>query len=387
MYAAGRNLTSAHPQEMAPVSLEGLRGMQHDEKRVFVSHNKRKKEIAFLTIYVFTTTILSALILFGPKNVSIFIRVANVIILANIPSIIRPLKYKEIRTETNSGRCEIYAHQDLLARIDVSSMSYSSFGQGGLRLKFAPTMSLKHRLKLASLFLHFVGLCLSSRFAQWLVPFHRRCRSPFCGGLSDSQSRSTLHGSIKLQDLLMSTKPKWAELSDVQRQSWSLVGPFLAAHLIVNILLLAAYSLGLTGAVAGNGACLVIEALNSGVTDLHRARGTAESLDRICQLYVPASLVNIIFAAILGGIITLSRGMRILGSRYFLPLFVFAFVPLILLTLNPSSSMTSSLARSLRSGSWTAYVVLLVSVPFITGMLAALLLQKDKGRRTHVYGS
>jgi hypothetical protein len=174
----------------------------------------------------------------------------------------------------------------------------------------------------------------------------------------------------------MSTKPKWAELTDIQRWSWDLVGPFLFAHFIANTVFLAAYALGLTGAVLGNTACFAIESLNSGVTDLHHGLGGSESLDRICQLYVPASFVNIIFAAIYGGIIILAQGVRVVASKYFLPLLVFAFVPLILLSLSPSSSMTSSLARSLRSGSWTAYVVFLFGIPLITGILAVLPLQK-----------
>lgn len=185
----------------------------------------------------------------------------------------------------------------------------------------------------------------------------------------------------------MATKLKWAELSDIQRQSWRVVGPFLAAHLFVNILLWTAYALGLTGTVAGNGACLAIEAVNTGVSDLHRTLGGPESLDRICQLYVPASLVNLIFAAIFGIIVALSRGTGVVGSRYFLPLLISAFLPLILLALNPSKTATASLALSLRSGSWTAYVVFLISVPFITGMVAVLPLQKYKGSHNHAYNS
>lgn len=35
----------------------------------------------------------------------------------------------------------------------------------------------------------------------------------------------------------MATKPKLAELSEVQRQSWKIVGPFLAAQFVINLLL------------------------------------------------------------------------------------------------------------------------------------------------------
>jgi hypothetical protein len=174
----------------------------------------------------------------------------------------------------------------------------------------------------------------------------------------------------------MSTKPKWAELSDIQRQSWTLVGPFLAVHFIANIALLAIYALGLTNAVIGNSACFAIETLNPGVTNLHRAFGGSESLGRICQLYVPTCLVNIVFAAFLGIVVILARGTRAIGSRYFLLLLAIALIPLGSLAFDPLSAATKTISRSIRSGSFGAYIVFLIGSPLLTSMAAAFFFQK-----------
>lgn len=160
MYVARRNLTgAASGTGMAQQPPEGLYSMPHDEKRIFVSCNKRKKEVVLLIMMGIGCAGLSLLILTGVQ-LSIAAWIAYIITIISTLIIIRSIKYRQIRVEIKYDICDIYAGDKLLSRIEIASISYCSYGPGGLRVKFSRKMPLTDRLKLASLFLHFFGLCI-----------------------------------------------------------------------------------------------------------------------------------------------------------------------------------------------------------------------------------
>lgn len=133
--------------------------MQNNKTHIFFSHNKREKEIVFLFTIGFACSALTIFALTGTEF-SLTLWGAYAGCIASILIILRSLKYREIRAELSPTRCEIYVGETLLSRIHVASMSYSSFGRGGLRIKIATSTPFSERLKLPSLLFHFFGPCI-----------------------------------------------------------------------------------------------------------------------------------------------------------------------------------------------------------------------------------
>jgi uncharacterized membrane protein YkvI len=132
--------------------------MWREEKQVFVSRNKRRKEIAFL---ILGTSVIGGSIAFTllGAEMPLVAWVVCVLVAPNALTLIRSLQYREIRAELTSGRCDIYVDGTLLTWIDIAAMDRSRFGQG-LRLRFSVTMPFSDRVKLSSRFLHFFGPCI-----------------------------------------------------------------------------------------------------------------------------------------------------------------------------------------------------------------------------------
>src|SRR5688500_6590778 len=92
-----------------------------EEKQLFVSRNKRRKEIAFL---ILGTSVIGGSIAFTllGEEMPMVAWVVCVLVAPNALTLIRSLQYREIRAELTSGRCDIYVDGTLLTWIDIAAM-------------------------------------------------------------------------------------------------------------------------------------------------------------------------------------------------------------------------------------------------------------------------
>jgi hypothetical protein len=133
--------------------------MNDKEIRSFHSHNKRTKETIFLIV---TCGLIVGLIafVFLRRSISVAEGVALPILFLAVLSLSRSIQYATLRAELSSRTCDIYHNDQRLARIQIGGLKLSYHGRGGLKIKLAPDMSIASRLRLASLFFHFIGPCV-----------------------------------------------------------------------------------------------------------------------------------------------------------------------------------------------------------------------------------